>query len=477
MDHIQGADRDQLTLFPEALDDYIAQDNPVRFIDAFVDSLNLQDLGFTHAVPAETGRPPYHPGTLLKLYAYGYLNRIRSSRLLEKEAGRNLELFWLLGKLTPDFKTIADFRKDNRKAIRQVCRAFILLCRDQGLFGGELVAIDGSKFKASNNRARNVTQRQLKRQLKDLDQKIDTYLHDLDERDEAEPDAPKLTAQELREKIDALKARRGQLLDLSQEIEDAGQTQISLTDPDSRSMPSGGGQVTDVSYNVQVAVDAKHKLIVDHEVTNEPTDRNLLHPMALRAQESLGVDHLEVVADMGYANGQQVKACLESGITAYLPQANTSANTALGLFGKQDFHYNPAQDSYLCPAGEVLSFHFETQEAGRHYRVYSTSACGTCRLKPRCTRNRRNRRITRWVDEAILEDMAERVRAHPEKVRLRKCLVEHPFGTIKRHWNQGFFLTRGLSKVKAEIDLTVLAYNIQRVVKILGVPPLIEALG
>jgi len=477
MEHIQGTDRDQLTLFPEALDDYIAQDNPVRFIDAFVDYLDLRGLGFTHAIPAETGRPPYHPGDLLRLYVYGYLNRIRSSRLLEREAGRNLELVWLLGKLTPDFKTIADFRKDNRKAIRQVCRAFVLLCRDLHLFGGELVAIDGSKFKASNNRSRNITQRQLKRQLKDLDQKIDTYLHDLDDSDASEPDTPKLSAQELREKIEALKARRGQLLELSQEMEDTGQTQISLTDPDSRSMPAGGGQVTDVSYNVQVSVDQKHKLIVDHEVTNEPTDRNLLHPMALRAQEVLGVDHLEVVADMGYANGQQVKACLESGITPYLPQANTSANSALGLFGKQDFRYDPAPDGYLCPAGEMLSFRFQTREAGRDIRTYTTSACALCRLKPRCTRSRGNRRITRWVDEAILEAMAERVKAHPEKVKLRKCLVEHPFGTIKRHWNQGFFLTRGLTKVKAEMSLTVLAYNIQRVVKILGVPRMIEALG
>jgi len=477
MEHIQGTDRDQLTLFPEALDDYIAQDNSVRFIDAFVDSLDLQSLGFAHALPPETGRPPYYPGDLLRLYVYGYLNRIRSSRLLEKEAGRNLELVWLLGKLTPDFKTIADFRKDNRKAIRQVCRAFVLLCRDLDLFGGELVAIDGSKFKASNNRARNITQRQLKRQLKDLDLKIDTYLLELDERDVSEPDTPKLTAQELQEKIEALKARRGKLLDLSQEMEDAGQTQISLTDPDSRSMPAGGGQVTDVSYNVQVTVDEKHKLIVDHEVTNEPTDRNLLHPMALRAQEVLGVDHLEVVADMGYSNGLQVKACLESGITPFLPQANTSANSALGLFGKQDFRYDPAQDCYLCPAGEMLTFRFQTREAGRDIRTYTTSACALCRLKPRCTRARGNRRITRWVDEAILEAMAQRVRAHPEKVKLRKCLVEHPFGTIKRHWNQGFFLTRGLTKVKAEMSLTVLAYNIQRVVKILGVPRMIEALG
>ena len=268
-------------------------------------------------------------------------------------------------------------------------------------------------------------------------------------------------------------------------MEDTGQTQISLTDPDSRStpsrcpagMPSGGGQVTDVSYNVQVSVDQKHKLIVDHEVTNEPTDRNLLHPMALRAQEALGVDHLEVVADMGYANGQQVKACLESGITPYLPQANTSASSALGLFGKQDFRYALAQDGYLCPAGEMLTFRFQTREAGRDIRTYTTSTCGSCLLKPRCTRSRGSRRITRWVDEAILEAMAERVRAHPEKVKLRKCLVEHPFGTIKRHWNQGFFLTRGLGKVGTEMSLTVLAYNIQRAVKILGVPRMIEALG
>jgi transposase len=296
MDDIQGTDRDQPTLFPEAPDDYNAQVNPVRFIDAFVDSLDLHGLGFSHAVPADTGRPPYHPGSLLRLYVSGYLNRIRSSRLLEKEAGRNLELVWLLSKLTPDFKTIADFRRDNRKAIRQVCRAFILLCRDQCLSGGELVAIDGSKFKASNNRCRNVTQRQ----LKVLHQKIDTYLHDLDDQDQSEPDTPKLTAQELQQKIHALKSRRGKLLELSQEMEDTGQTQISLTDPDSRSMPAGGGQVTDVSYNVQVAVDAKHMLILDYEVTNEPTDRNLLHPMALRAQKALGLDHLDVVADMGY---------------------------------------------------------------------------------------------------------------------------------------------------------------------------------
>ncbi len=324
---------------------------------------------------------------------------VRSNRLLEREAGCNLELVWLLGKLTPDSphgartfgKTIADIHKDNGNAIRQVGRTFAMLCRTLDHFGGELVAIpkehrdgiDGSKFKAPNNRARNITQRQLKRQLKDLDQKIDTYLHNLDDSDESEPDSPKLAAQELGDETEALKAHRGQLLELSQELDDAGQTQISLTDADSRCMPAGGGQVTDVSYtilaqdNLQVAVGGKHKLIVDHAVTNESTDRGLLHPMALRAQEALGVDHLDIVANTGYANSQQVKACLEAGITPYPPQANTSANSAPGLFGKQVFRCAPARDGCRSPVGEMLTFRFHTRKAGRDCRTCTTSACGS----------------------------------------------------------------------------------------------------
>jgi len=478
MQHIEGSDRDQLTLFPEALDDYIAQDNPVRFLDAFVDALDLAALAFTHALLKDTGRPPYHPADLLKLYVYGYLNRLRSSRLLEREAGRNLELMWLLQRLTPDFKTIADFRKDNRKAIRQVCRQFTLFCRQLDLFGGELVAIDGSKFKAQNAKGRNFTQKKLKRHLKDLDKKIDGYLQELDQADEEEKDTPdKPNAHELREKIEAMKRRQAELRDIQEKLNRTGQSQLSLTDPDSRSMPVGGGEATVIGYNVQLSVDAKHKLIVDHEVTNDVTDLGLLSHMAKSAKQALGIDEMDVVADMGYYDGQEVKACLEEHITPYIPKANTSANRKRGLFTKQDFRYDPEQDSYHCPAGEALTFRFQTTELGRDIRYYATPACRDCALRAQCTRNKGGRRITRWVDEHLLEAMQARVEAQPEKVKLRKQLAEHPFGTIKQAMNQGYFLMRGLEKVRAEMALTVMAYNLKRAIKILGVPRIVAALA
>jgi transposase len=479
MHHIQGQDRDQLTVFPEALDDYIAEDNPVRFLDAFVETLDLRGFGFQHAVLEETGRPPYHPGDLLKLYVYGYLNRIRSSRQLEKEAGRNLELMWLLKRLTPDFKTIADFRRDNRQAIRQVSREFSLFCHRLDLFGGELVAIDGSKFKAQNSKGRNFTQRKLKRQIKDLDQKIDDYLEELDQADEEEKDLPnKPNADQLREKIEAMKRRQAELRQLEEQMRQSGQSQVSLTDPDSRSMPVGGGEATVVGYNVQLSVDSKYKLIVDHEVTTDVTDLGLLSRMAKRAKQALGVAEMDVIADKGYYDGQEVKACLEEDITPYIPKANTSANRKRGLFTKEDFRYDTDQDCYWCPADQSLSFRFQTTEQEREIRYYSNpAACRECGLKPQCTRNKGGRRITRWVDEHLLEAMQARVQAEPEKVALRKQLAEHPFGTIKQAMNQGYFLMRGLEKVRAEIALTVMAYDLKRAIKILGVPKMILALA
>jgi len=479
MHHVQGQERDQLTLFPEALEDYIAKENPVRFVDAYVDGLDLQGLGFRHALLEETGRPPYHPADLLKLYVYGYLNRIRSSRQLEKEAGRNLETMWLLKRLTPDFKTIADFRRDNRRAIRRVCWEFILFCRQLDLFGGELVAIDGSKFKAQNAKGRNFTQSKLKRQMKELEKKVDEYLEELDEADEGEKDLPdKPNADQLREKIEAMKRRQAELRQLEEQRKQSGQSQISLTDPDSRSMPVGGGEATVVGYNVQLSVDSKYKLIVDHEVTTDVTDLGLLSRMAGRAKRALGVDQMDVIADKGYYDGQEVKACLEEDITPYIPKANTSANRKRGLFTKEDFRYHPDQDGYGCPAGQTLTYRFTTVEQERELRYYSNpAACRECGLKLQCTRNKRGRRITRWVDEHLLEAMQARVRAEPEKVGLRKQLAEHPFGTIKHAMNQGYFLMRGLEKVRAEMALTVMAYDLKRVIRILGVPRMIEALG
>jgi len=477
MDYIQGTDRDQFTLFPEALDDYISQENPVRFIDAYVDSLDLDRLGFRHAILQETGRPPYHPGDLLKLYLYGYLNRVRSSRQLEREAQRNVEVMWLMRRLTPDFKTIADFRRDNRKAIRNVSREFTLFCRQLNLFSGDLVAIDGSKFKAVNRRDRNFTKKQLKRLIQKLDEDIDRYLDELDEADEEEPQEKKLTAEELQQKIDEMRRRRAEAQELEKKLDESGASQISLTDPDSRMMPVSGGRRTDVGYNVQVSVDPKHKLIVDHEVTNAVTDRDLLSHIAKRVKDLLGVDELEVLADMGYYHGKEVKACLEAGITPYIPKPKTSASRKWGLFAKDDFRYDQEQDCYWCPAGEKLAFRFQTTEKGRDIKYYTSSACSQCAIKAQCTRNKGGRRITRWVDEDLLDEMERRVRGEPEKMKLRKRLAEHPFGTIKHHWDQGHFLTRKLPNVGAEMALTVLSYNIMRAIKILGVPRMIEALA
>lgn len=474
---IEGVNRTQGIMFPESLDEYIGDGNPVRFIDAFVDSLDLQALGFERAVPNETGRPPYYPGDLLKLYIYGYLNHVRSSRRLEKEANRNVELMWLLGKLAPDFKTIADFRRDNRQAIRAVCREFTLYCRELGMFGGELVAIDGSKFKAVNSRHRNFTERRLKGTIQRLDEKIERYLGELDTNDEQESESYKPTAEELREKIEALKKRKREYEALQGQLEESGEKQISLTDPDARSMPRGGKRGTEVAYNVQMSVDAKHHLIVDHEVTNKVTDQGQLSTMAIRAKEVLQVEELEALADMGYYDGKQVKTCLQEGITPYIPKPNTSANTRLGLYGKQDFRYDPQNDCYWCPPGKELTYRFQTTEHGREIRYYATSACKHCDLKPKCTRSKQGRRITRWVDEALLEEMERRVQAEPEKVKRRKCIVEHPFATIKHTMNQGYFLMRGLPKVRSEMSLTVLAYNIKRVVRILGVQEMVEALA
>jgi transposase len=485
MPHLQGTARDVVLQFPPTLDDYITADNPVRFIDAFVDQLDLQGLGFKRALANPLGRPSYAPGDLLKLYLYGYLNRIRSSRLLEREAGRNVEVMWLLKKLTPDFKTIADFRKDHAALFKSVFREFTLLCRELDLFGGELVAIDGSKFKAVNNKGRNFTQANLQRWVSESETKINDYLQQLEQADRndgsetAEPSVPaphadKAQPQQLPAKIARLQQRQGRYRALLKTLQESEETQISLTDPDSRSLPKSAK--VPVGYNVQVAVDSKHHLIVEQKVTNAVTDQDQLSGIALAAKQTLGVNSLEVVADRGYYHGAQVKACEEKGVTCYIEKPLTSVNTKQGLYGKEKFSYNSQQDCYVCPAGQELRFHFETTELNRRIRYYWTTACRTCPLRLQCTREPERRRITRWVDEHILEAMQERVRAHPEKVKARKSIVEHPFGTLKHWWGHSHFLMRGLKKVRGEFSLSALAYNMRRVLNILGVKALLKAL-
>jgi transposase len=401
---------------------------------------------------------------------------VRSSRMLERETKVNIEVMWLLGKLSPDFKTIADFRRDNLKALQQVCREFTLLCRKLGLFGGELVAIDGSKFKAVNGRRRNFSEGRLKKSIQALDEKISTYLRNLDAADANDPDPeePPPSAADLRAKIATLRERKAKYEALHADLKASGAKQVSLTDRDARSMIVHFNS-TDVCFNVQTAVDEQHQLIVAHEVTNDPTDHGHLAEMALRAKAMLEVAQLEVVADRGYYDGAEVKRCAEAGITTYIPKPITSVNKQRGLFTKQDFSYDEAKDCYVCPAAAELHYRYESFEQGRLIRYYTTSQCLTCPLKSKCTTNARGRRITRWVDEKFMDDMARRVRARPELLRRRQQLSEPPFGTIKRAMNQGYFLMKGLDKVGAEMSLTVLSYNLKRAINILGVEKLIQA--
>jgi transposase len=475
MNHRTGLDRSQTLLFPERLEDYVGAENPVRFLDAFVGSLDLHALGFAKAQCAATGCPPYDPAALLKLYLYGYLHRIRSSRLLEAECHRNVEVIWLLGKLAPDFKTIADFRKDNLKPLRGVNRQFTVLCRKLELFGGQLLAVDGSKFQAVNARDQNFNAAKLQDLIERADARLAEYLEQLDATDAAEPGGPALTKNELAAKIAALQEKQEWHKELLAQLQDGEDKQVSVTDPDTRKMPTAHGML--VGYNAQVAVDAKHKLIAAEDVTNEVTDYKQLANVALEAKANLEVKQAEVVADAGYYNAAEVSRCVEAGLTPLIPKADTSANSARGLYGKSRFRYDEKPDVYVCPAGAELTHRFNTYELGRELRYYQASGCKGCALKKQCTRNKSNRRITREENEGLMEAMATRMRAQPEKFKLRKTLAEHPFGTIKRWFGYTHFLLKGLVKVRTEWSLTTLAYNLKRVLNLVSFEKLMAAVG
>jgi len=472
---VVGDDRSQSTLFPERLDDYLGEDNPVRAIDVFVDELDLGSLGFDGVEPEATGRPAYHPGTLLKIYVYGYLNRVQSSRRLERECQRNIELVWLTGRLMPDFKTIADFRKDNGDAIRKVCREFVVLCRRLELLSGASVAIDGSKFKAVNTRDRNFTQAKMERRLAQIDESVARYLAQLDSADRQGEAVPEAKITRLNEKIAALRQEIGRLNQLNSRMMESEDKQISLTDPDARSMATSGRGSGVVGYNVQSAVDIRHHLIVAHEVTNVGSDRDQLSDMTDRARAAIGSEVIEVVADRGYYKGEEIVACEQAGNTVYLPKPMTSGLYAKGRFGKQDFVYVAADDVYLCPAGEQLTYHYTNQQDGKELRRYWTTACGACALKSKCTTGK-ERRISRWEHEAVLEAVQARLDRSPEKMRLRRQTVEHPFGTIKSWMGSTHFQMKTLKHVGTEMALHVLAYNMKRVMRILGVGGLMEAI-
>jgi transposase len=470
---IEGEDRGQGTLLPELLDDYVAEDNPVRVVDIFVEELDLVGLGFKRVQPAKTGRPAYHPAVLLKLYIYGYLNRIQSSRRLEREAQRNVELMWLTQRLSPDFKTIANFRKDNGKAIRNVCRQFVVVCQQLDLFSDAVVAIDGSKFKAVNSSDRNFTDAKLKRRMQEIEATITRYLAELDTADRQEPAAKQAKTVRLNDKIAALKDQMATLKEIEAKLQETGETQISLTDPDARSMMTRGSGI--VGYNVQTAVDTRHHLIVEHDVTNNGSDRDQLSDMAKKARTAIGTRQLTAIADRGYFNGKEILGCHEAGINALVPKTKTSNAKFDGRFDKADFIYDPEKNEYRCPAGQSLIWRFSTVENGMTNHRYWSSNCKGCALKDRCTPSQ-NRRVTRWEHQDVLDDMQARLDANPDAMRLRRSSVEHPYGTIKSWMGATHFLTKGMERVKTEMSLHVLAYNFRRLMAILGIESMMNAI-
>ena len=473
---VEGEDRSQSLLLPESLDDYVGEDNPVRVIEAFIDALDLSELGFDGMTPAVTGRPAYHPSTMLKIYLYGYLNRIQSSRRLEREAGRNIELMWLTGRLAPDFKTIANFRRDNGPAIGAVCSQFVVLCRRLNLFTAAVVAIDGSKFKAVNNRDKNFTMYKVDARIEQVDASIMRYLAALDRADREESDIPEAKVTRLKDKIAGLHRQMRDLKTMAKRVEAAPDQQVSLTDSDARSMATSGRGTGMVGYNVQVAVDTEHHLIVAHEVSTIGHDRTLLKPMAGKAKDAMGSDTLSAIADRGYYNGEQILECQGAGILPLVPKPLTSSGTKRGLYSKQDFFYNAEHDHYVCPAGQKLTKGAHRSDRDGNVNFYrNLTACFACALKSRCTLEKL-RRIRRWDHEAVLDTMQKRLDHMPDAMAIRRRTVEHPFGTLKAWMGATHFLTKTLAKVKTEMSLHILAYNIKRMIQTFGILPLISAI-
>jgi len=472
---VEALDRQQVTLLPECLDDFVAEDNPVRVIDAFVAELDLTALGFEGARPAATGRPSYHPSVLLKIYLYGYLNRVQSSRRLERECQRNVELMWLTGRLAPDFKTIADFRRDNGQGIRSACRRFVEICRQLKLFTEAVIAVDGSKFKAVNSRDQNFTVTKIQRRREQLEHNIKRYLEALDTADRVQ--APEWAAKttRLNDKIEDLRRQMRELDVVEEQVKAEPDGQISRTDPDARAMTTHGKGTGVVGYNVQAAVDAKHHLIVAHEVTNIGNDRTQLHPMAKAAKQAMGVEGIEALSDRGYFNGLQIKACEEDGIAAVLPKPMTSNAKFEGRFHKGDFVYIASDDEYQCPAGQRAIYRFTREESGLMIRRYWSSACPECPMKARCTPSD-YRRISRWEHEEVVEAVERRLDQNPNAMRVRRRTVEHVFGTLKHWMGSTHFLMRRLVNVSTEMSLHVLAYNFKRVLSILGMKKTMEAM-
>jgi transposase len=489
--YIEGGPRTQTILLPKTLEEAVEKDNPVRFIDAWINSLNMEKIGFTHTTPQETGRPPYNPKDLAKLYLYGGLNHVRSSRKLERECHTNTEAMWLMKGLTPDFKTIADFRKDNPQAIKALFKEFVSFCKRLNLYGAQLIAVDGTKLKAQNALDKDFNQKTLAKRIKLLEKSVTRYIEELDAADEEEEADEQQAARDVEknqadqfwvDKVGALLEKKDKCEELLKQMKDSGQNEVAFTDPECRLMKNRGR--VEPCYNVQTAVDAENHLIVDYAVTNEATDINELASLAVAAKETLGVEHLDVTADKGYDDFLQIKECVDNGVTPYVAQQKHPGPNRGGVpspeFTADKFTYDNEADVYVCPAGQRLSFWHSNVRGEMDLRVYKckNGICSSCRFfMVKCTTNKLGRLILRWVHEEIIDEMKERLRLHPEVMDKRKELAEHPFGTIKRAFGWSYLLLKGLLKVGGEVGFTMIAYNMRRALNILGPAALIGALG
>ncbi len=489
--HVGGMSRGQSVLLPDVLDEYVDEENEVRFIDAFVDALDLIGLGFTHSEPSDEGRPSYDPRDMLKLYVWGYLNQVRSSRKLERECHRNMEVAWLMKKLAPDFKTIADFRKDNVDRVKKVFKQFVSFLQDIDLVEGKLASIDGSKVKAVNSRKRNFTKDSLALRLKRVEERVEKYMKELERNDdglgdddlEEDRELIKKRNDYLRAKLEKLKKSKEELEEVRRRLSESGKDEISLTDPESRLMKNNGK--IEVCYNAEMSVDRKKHIIVNYDVTDEANDEQQLAPMAKDTKEVLGVEKLDVTVDTGFANMAQIKDCVDNGITPYLPSAKLDGSKTGGgnvpdplSFGKDKFVYEKERDVYICPSMNELTLRqVKTTKGGKNVRVYSTDACKACPFKARCVGGKSRRRtVTRWEHQDVIDELVKKAMQEPEKLEERSKLAEHPFGTMKRAFNQGYFLLKGLRKVRGEMGFTVLAYDMRRALNILGTRGLLNAL-
>ena len=473
-EHVGGINRDQTILFPDTLDKYVDAENPVRFIDAFIDSLDMEKLGFKHAQPNDIGRPSYNPSDLLKLYVYGYLNQIRSSRKLERECHRNVEVMWLMKKLAPDFKTIADFRKDNVDCVKGVFKEFVKLCMGLDLFGSKLIAIDGVKFKAVNSLDKNFNCKSLSYRLKVIDERVSKYISEMEEEDQKEERGESKHADLLEEKVKKLMKRKEEYAELLRKLKESKRNEVSLVDPDSRLMKNRGR--VEPCYNSHVAVDDKNHVVVDYNVTNAPADNCQLSIIAKGAKEMLGVEQLDVVADKGFFNFMEIKECVDNGIVPHVPEQSRygvgwvkKTGIPTREFSSDKFVYDKGSDTFVCPSGKRLVFAYLDHAHRKRMRVYRTGACFSCGFfLTKCTRYKRGRTVWRWEHAEVVEEMKLRMKLEPWKLQVRKSIVEHPFGTVKRAFNQGYLLLKGLRKTAGEVGFTMLAYNMRRVLNILG---------